>query len=141
MSAVQYSEAVDAIIYGHGADGIVTEEDWRMLAFAAMDQSARPQPEHVEGDPRRTDAECRHGVPLEHNCNGCSDEGMDPRALIIADRPSPTPLKPCPFCGCMPEERDGGYVCPNDYCPAACGSLQMATTEAGKRRAWNRRAV
>lgn len=27
----------------------------------------------------RLETECRHGVSMEHNCNGCSDSGDDPR--------------------------------------------------------------
>ena len=29
--------------------------------------------------------ECRHAVPLEHNCNACSDCGVDPRYDDMAE--------------------------------------------------------
>lgn len=47
---------------------------------------------------------------------------------------------PCPFCGAEPEERDGGFVCSNEYCPASCGSLQLIRRGYdAKLRQWNRR--
>lgn len=46
---------------------------------------------------------------------------------------------PCPFCGSKADERHGGFVCTNEYCPAACGSLQILVSRPAKLRQWNRR--
>lgn len=92
-------------------EGLITPELLQATDVAFMQAWRESEGQHNEERGRRgrvaqievlvsallvVPTECRHGVPLEHNCNACSDEAARP-----GGRPNPRP----PELGAKPHDR------------------------------------